>query len=354
VLSLSIPGIAVFAILLVVAIRRFRAWEMFAVVVRGGFVPEQEVSFPAAGRYLLWLECPALRPWLPTWGLRFVLLDPLTGTAAPHGRVWLGLSSSGLRRRRFAHRTFTVAHRGAHVLRIEGLAPDRDCSQLAVAFGPGFTAGAVAGLFARVGGIFLGGAGLIGCLVVTGLLLFGPAARGDGTLAPAAGRTLRAAADSRGWRDAEWNGIHVRLPPGWTERTRSATDVDWRAPEGERAFFIVRVTPYPIEGPPDQLLAANVAAAEGRLRMKAIEGYAVRTIDGVPGVLTIGTEREGTLGEIVWSGITGEDGARRSIDVLAGAFDGTFDRLEPVLGAMFASMRLAERAPVTGARRPAL
>jgi hypothetical protein len=103
----------------------------------------------------------------------------------------------------------------------------------------------------------------------------------------------------------------------------------------------VRVTPYPIEAPLDQLLASQLASAEGRLRMRAIEGYALRTIDGVAGVLTVGTEREGTLGEIVWSGITGEDGARRSIDVLAGAFDGGFDRLAPALAAIVESMRFA-------------
>jgi hypothetical protein len=361
-LYLSIPGLVLFPLLLLVSIRHVTRLRMFSVFEERPFVPSQDLTLPDAGTYTLWVEQPSMSfKVIPLRHLRALLIDPQTGRPVPDRMSPPLRASRSFSRRRWALRTFAVERGGLYTLRFEGLKPDRDYAECSIAIGPGATSGAVFGFVAAVLAIIACTFGLLGSILVTVFALAGtkverveqPAARweGSGTTAVTgdrtAGRRLGPPAEvAPGWGTVDWRegGLSFRVPPGWVERSRSDRDVDWRSPDAQSAFIIIRISDYPIEAPTDQIVAAQVLAADAQVRGGSLDGYEVREIGGRSGLLSLRTSREGQLREVFWTTVVGTSGRYRSVDLNAGAFDGNFERLEADLAAILTSLRFPAEA----------
>jgi hypothetical protein len=120
-LLLTLPALAVAAPLLVASVRRLVGLVRGAVVLRVPALPEQEVSLPDAGPFLLAVEGPA-----GGWGraLDLGLAELPGGRAVPASRVLVRAGAAGFGRARVAVRRCRPARPGAHLLRVDGAGPD--------------------------------------------------------------------------------------------------------------------------------------------------------------------------------------------------------------------------------------
>jgi hypothetical protein len=91
------------------------------------------------------------------------------------------------------------------------------------------------------------------------------------------------------------------------------------------------------ELPAQSLFTADLQSAAEKLRNGVILGYAERHLGGTPGVLTISSVGESV--SVSWRAIVSVGGSQRSIDLLLGARDRDFERLEPTFNTILESVR---------------
>jgi hypothetical protein len=120
-------------------------------------VPEQRVTFPAAGDYVLHADGPLLSTLFA--GLQYSLADTATGTPVSSFPAIMRAHTSSFTRSRMALRRFFVQREGEHVLRVSGLRPDRDASAANVVFSKSWPPLALLWIALAIGGgicLFIG------------------------------------------------------------------------------------------------------------------------------------------------------------------------------------------------------
>ena len=154
------------AVLLAFAAVRLLGVLRESVVARLSAATQQEVDFPAPGRYILQLEQPRLDT--PLNQASFALRDAAGREVASAPSVFRTVTS-GVSTARISVRVFDVARAGHHTLVASGIPSGRDLSRCALILTRPF-AGA---LMLCILGMLLGAASLIGGSVLTVLYLAG-------------------------------------------------------------------------------------------------------------------------------------------------------------------------------------
>lgn len=131
--------------------------------------------------------------------------------------------------------------------------------------------------------------------------------------------------------------LRVRVPRDWIVRTMSPTELDVRHPTATATFLIAQVSPMPAGPTFEEYVEAHVAHAREQLAAGAIDGWATKQIDDVPGVLTLEHRERGSL--VTWTGFQPAAVGSLSVTLLAGAATDDFARDESLLGAIVDSAR---------------
>ena len=92
--------------------------------------------------------------------------------------------------------------------------------------------------------------------------------------------------------------------------------------------------------PVESMRAALAAKARDDVNGGYIEGYELRKLGGVPGVLTIQQRRDGAFRFVVWEGYVGRPQENRDVTLVLTPGPGRFEGTQAVLGAILDSVRL--------------
>jgi hypothetical protein len=361
VLVIALAGVVVGAALAAAMIARLVRIGRRPELARVPIVPEIAVAFAEAGPAELAVEGPRFTTKLGA--LSFQLLDP-GGTAVALHRIWMRTSASGVASVRLARHRLALPIPGTYALRTTGIDPAIDYDGCAVVFVRPSGSDVVATIVALLGSIALaaGGAATVGALfvgdtrpgdaqarsAVAALAPATPASKLD-TPTPAvpdasASGGRRLASDparlERG-KDLLWQDLqmHVRVPTEWVVRKVSTTELDLRDPATPSTFLIARASPMPAGPSIDDFLQADLVRAQESLAARRIDGYAVRRIGPIGGMLTLERRSGGTTWLASWTGYQPAELGSLSVTLLAGATAADFARDEALLGAVVDSIR---------------
>jgi len=155
------------------------------------------------------------------------------------------------------------------------------------------------------------------------------------------GRQLATASvDTQYWQQLTWpqQNISLRVPERWIQKEANQRQWDIRA--GERyssTYLMANAWIWERNLPAQNLVAADAQNASEKLRNGIIEGYAIRSIGGVNGVLTISSVGDRLVAS--WNSIVPAGGEQKSVDISLGAPSREFSDLEPIFNAIFDSIR---------------
>jgi len=104
-------------------------------VVTASVQAEQQLEFIRGGEFVLWVEGPLLTT--RSSGLKYELIDSVTGQAVPAAMIFLRAKQTGLSgRTRWSVRRFVLPRPGRFTLVVRGVRPGTDYASLRLIFRP--------------------------------------------------------------------------------------------------------------------------------------------------------------------------------------------------------------------------
>jgi hypothetical protein len=168
---------------------------------------------------------------------------------------------------------------------------------------------------------------------------------GTGGAEAAGGRQLKSDPGAiSDWREAQWveQGMRFRVPADWRQSKLNASELDFRWPEKNTAYFVAHASAFPQPVPAETVFTAHLQTAVNQLSQGEIAGYAVKKLGRATGVLSLGFPRQGDgTRMITWTGFVQTGSGQKSVTILLGAEEINFDRLEPIFGAILDSIRFS-------------
>lgn len=183
---------------------------------------------------------------------------------------------------------------------------------------------------------------ITGQLTLTdGRIIYVEAPSSEASTAVNHGRQLATSpVDTQYWQQLTWQqqNISLRVPESWIQKEANQRQWDIRA--GERyssTYLMANAWIWERNLPAQNLVAAEAQTASEKLRNGIIEGYAIRSVGGVNGVLTISSVGDRLVA--TWNSIVPAGGEQKSVDISLGAPSREFSELEPTFSAIFDSIR---------------
>jgi hypothetical protein len=165
-LLLTIPGFVIAAVLLAFTIRSLLRTLSGAAVAAVPAQESQRLSLPEPGHYDLYIE--GRQGTTDFAGLDYALADS-AGRSVPRSGVVFRATVKGLSRARLMVRSFQIREPGEFTLRVTGLRPGASQDNRILISRP-----VRSSMVLHIVGLVVLGCAMIGSLVATGLLIFGP------------------------------------------------------------------------------------------------------------------------------------------------------------------------------------
>ncbi|HVF29038.1 MAG TPA: cytochrome c oxidase assembly factor Coa1 family protein [Pyrinomonadaceae bacterium] len=143
--------------------------------------------------------------------------------------------------------------------------------------------------------------------------------------------------DDSDWREVLWKeqGVSVKVPAKWQPKTTNQREFEMRA--SDYSYLGIRTYAFGQQLPTESLLSAWLLSASEKLRNGQINGYAVKEIGGVTGVLNIYPQGDRFL--VTWNGHTQRKGKNVSVDIVLSALSKDQKGLEATFSRVLDSIR---------------
>jgi hypothetical protein len=349
-LYLTIPATLVAIFVCTKAFIRIARTSFTKALLTAPLLPEQTLDFAIGGDVALYLGGPIGTTKFAF--LKFALIDEM-GQAVPSRMILFRMHKTTLEGRvRLEYRQFSLPRPGRYRLIVTGMRPGVDYSECGLSFDRPFgpSSPEFRPFLLMMAGALLGLAGAICGIVFSAQILLGvwdqkvPASpQSAESRAQNQGRQLtQERADTSQWQAIAWaeQNIRFRLPPGWRETERTSQELVFGSPEPHPVTLRLRVSAAPAIMAVESMRAALEAKARDDLTAGYIEGYELRKLGGLEGVLTIQQRRDGAFRFVVWQGYVGPPEKSREVTFVISPPPGRFDGSEPVLAAILDSVRL--------------